>query len=59
MRLTGLLNSVQRQRALEATDIERFARRYGVSVRTIYRDLETIKALGFTVPPFAYRGVKA
>jgi hypothetical protein len=40
---------------LEATLVMRLAIRYHVSIRTIYRDIESLKAGGFIVPPFAYR----
>lgn len=58
--------TVQRRRAIvfdglkayesvEVIDIERFASRFNVSRRTIYRDIAALKAIGRRVPPYAYR----
>jgi predicted DNA-binding transcriptional regulator YafY len=50
-RLFGILLVLQRRRAVSATQL---ARQFEVSTRTIYRDLQTLSALG--VPIYTIRG---
>jgi DeoR/GlpR family transcriptional regulator of sugar metabolism len=48
---------VARWTSIEMVFLESWARRFGVSTRTIRRDLDALKASGATVPPYAYRHV--